>query len=1236
MEAGYPETLFRRKPAALQEPVIPMYLKRIEICGFKSFVDSTILELTPGIASIIGPNGCGKSNVLDAVRWVLGEQNPRVLRADKMADLIWAGSSTRKATSFAEATLIFADCDKVLSMDFHEIAITRRLYRTGESEYLINKAVCRLKDIESLFMDTGLGPHAYSIMEQGKIDQLLQMKPEQRRFIFEEAAGITKYQTRKEEAVRKLGRTEENLLRLNDIITEVKRQVNSVERQARQARRYQEFETELRKLEVSFSKKEFDRLTEGFKEYSQKLKETQVKSTSLTDTINKSETEYETVRTRGAEIEGHLSQNQQEKYNTENQIERIEAQIKISRSMITTSDETIQTLESEITQLEERVKELDNQKSQLTEQQNEFNGKITEQRKVISEHQQSLNSIIQEQRLLETNIQQTLNAMRQKNERSARLQGELGAIGASLVGINNRRNEISHNITDKEQSAADLAARIELARQRMAGFEESIKSDRETITQINHQIDENKTKKNALLKELDQVKYTLSGKQSRRISLLTLKESYEGYQSGTKTLLQSKKAQTPECAGIVTTVAEIIRTRPEYEIAIESALIHSLNYLITEKVDQARSALDYLNRNKKGTATILPLDLLRDGTPKTLAQDISSREGIIGIASDLITYDEAYRSIIENLLGRVLIVKNMEAAIQLVRDGAFNGEIVTLSGERVFGYGAISGGSVKTAGLLAQDREIGELAGQIQKLEEIVQNLQAQITESDKAFTELDNQRNEKQRSLHEFDIQRAQAQRDVESLSGQQKHLTNEIQSLQSIQANSQTEEDKQKTRQLQFQEELKRIEEEVQSGQKQIEEWRNAQGEISQKREFQNQLITQIQVELATLENQAKNFQQQVSRVISELQSQSYQIRQKQEQKQSALNKKKEADELITQSEQSRGELTVKLEELTASLTRLQAEKAQVEEQINQLSRLLAELRRDHSQVQNEVHELEMQVKDFNWKIDSLRQRIQETYHLDIQDPIELEDVDLTDEVAVNNRIAELKHKIERMGPINFGALEEFEEAQKRYEQLIAQEEDAKSAIASLRATINHINSTTKDLFIDTFNAAQKNFHEVFRHLFRGGNAKLTLIDEENPLESGIDVIVQPPGKNLQSINLLSGGEKALSAIALLFSIYLLKPSPVCVLDEIDAPLDDVNIGRFTDMVKEMVNRSQFLVITHNKRTMESANNLYGVTMEEPGVSKVVAVRVTGEALYDGEVLADMNFNQGTVTNEAPEVEI
>lgn len=1213
-----------------------MYLKRIEICGFKSFVEPTVLELTPGIASIIGPNGCGKSNVLDSVRWVLGEQNARVLRADKMADLIWAGSSTRKATSFAEATLIFADCDKLLSMDFHEIAITRRLYRTGESEYLINKAVCRLKDIENLFMDTGLGPHAYSIMEQGKIDQLLQMKPEQRRFIFEEAAGITKYQTRKEEAIRKLGRTEENLLRLNDIITEVKRQVNSVERQARQARRYQEYETELRKLEVSFSKKEYDRLTEGFKENSDKLNETQSKSVALTEKINSSEAEYETVKNRSSEIEAQLSKDQQEKYNTETQKERIESQIKISHSMITTSEETIKTLDTEIAQLNERVQELDNQKAQLTEQQNEFNGKITEQRKVISQHQQSLNSIIQEQRRLETNIQQALNAMRQKNERSARLQGELGAIGASLVGINNRRNEITRNITDKEQSASDLAARIELARQRVAGMEDSIKSKRESINQLNRQIDENKTHKNNLLRELDQVKHTLSVKQSRRMSLIALKESYEGYQSGTKTLLQSRKAQTPECAGIVTTVAELIRTKPEYEIAIESALIHSLNYVITEKVDQARSALDFLNRNKKGTATILPLDLLRDGNKPSVAQELLSRDNIVGMASSLVSYEDSYKTVIENLLGRVLIVKDMETAIQLVREGAFHGEIVTLSGERVFGYGAISGGSVKTAGLLAQDREIGELAGQIHELEGNIQSLQTQASECDKIFTDLDNQRNDLQRTLHEADIQRAQAQRDVESISGQQRNLNNEIQSLKTVQTNSQTEEDKQKTRQIQLQDELKRIEEEVQSSQKQIEEWRNAQNEISQKREFQNQLITQIQVELATLENQAKNFQQQVSRVISELQAQAYQARQKQEQKQSAENKKKEAEELITKSEQSRSELAVKLEELVAGLARLQTEKAQIEEQINQLSRLLAELRRDHSQVQNEVHELQMLVKDFNWKMDSLRQRIQETYHLDIQEPIELEDVDLADETAVNNRIAELKHKIERMGPINFGALEEFEEAQKRYDQLKTQEEDAKSAIASLRATIQHINATTKDLFIDTFNAAQKNFHEVFRHLFRGGNAKLTMLDEENPLESGIDVIVQPPGKNLQSINLLSGGEKALSAIALLFSIYLLKPSPVCILDEIDAPLDDVNIGRFTDMVKDMVDRSQFLVITHNKRTMEAANNLYGVTMEEPGVSKVVAVRVTGEALYDGEVLADMNFNQNAVPAQEPEVEI
>jgi len=1209
-----------------------MYLKQIQICGFKSFVDPTTIDLTEGIGAIIGPNGCGKSNVLDAVRWVLGEQNPRVLRADKMADLIWAGSSTRKATSFSEATLVFADCEQTLSMDYNEISISRRLYRTGESEYLINKTSCRLKDIEGLFMDTGLGPHAYSIMEQGKIDQLLQMKPEQRRFIFEEAAGITKYQTRKDEAVRKLSRTEENLVRLNDIIAEVKRQVNSVERQARAAKRYQEFETELRKLEVSFSKQEFDRMSSIHKEMSDKLESARKKNTEMTLGIETSEKSLDESRHRTNEIDTLLSQNRQQKFDTESQTERLESQIKIAQSVITNAEETLNGLATEIRDLEQRRDELQGQKDGFVQQQNEFTAQIARQRQVITEHQQSLNAIVGDLRRVENSIQQGLNDIRQKNERSAKLQVELGAIGANLISIETRRNELSRNLTEKEQVIVDVQSKVQSAKDRVAGFDTSIKQCQNLINQYNQQINEVRTQKTQHFKDLDQVRQELGNRQSRRNSLIALKESFEGYQSGTKSLLQAKKANQSQCSGINAPIASLIHTEAQYDVAIETALGNALNYLVTDTVSGAKSALDFLQQNKKGSATLLSLDLVKDISNPTIDSSLLQSEGVMGRASDLVKCDQGYEPIIRHLLGNTLIVKDLDTALSLTRQGNFNGEFVTLSGERVTTYGAITGGSVKTTGLLAQDREISSLATLITQLEQKVKSIQEQISLCDQKNAELEKERNEQQRQAHEQEIQRAGAQRDVESLTGQQRNLEREIGQLQTSKTNSQSEEDRQRNRQGQLQAELKRLEEEVQTANQQVESWRSSVVEINQKRESQGEMITRLQVELATLENQFKNIQQQVSQAANALASQNSLLQQKYQQKQ--LNEKKKADsqELITQSQTHKTELDELKAKLEKTLQELTTEKQQAEDKINELSRTLAELRRDQSQVFNEVHELEIQVNEFTWKIDNLRQRIQETYHLDVAEPIELEeDVDLTDTAVVNNRINELKQKIAKIGPVNFSAIEEYEEAQKRYEQLKTQEEDAKTAISSLRATINHINSTTKDLFVDTFNAAQRNFHEVFRHLFRGGNARLIMVDEENPLESGIDVIVQPPGKNLQNITLLSGGEKALSAIALLFSIYLLKPAPLCVLDEIDAPLDDMNIGRFTDMLKEMVDRSQFLVITHNKRTMEAATNLYGVTMEEPGVSKVVAVKVTGEALYDDETLASMNFNQDSLKGPA-----
>ena len=1153
-----------------------------------------------------------------------GEQNPRLLRADKMADLIWAGSTSRKATSFAEASLIFTDAENLLPMNFHEVSITRRLYRTGESEYLINKTPCRLKDIENLFMDTGLGPHAYSIMEQGKIDQLLQMKPEQRRFIFEEAAGITKYQTRKEEALRKLTRTEENLLRLNDIIVEVKRQVNSVERQARAAKRYQEFETELQKLEVSFSKKEYDRLQEMHQALSEKLTLTREKSTALQNQINQSEQEYETHRQRGVEIEQHLSQQRQDKFNTESQVEKIDAQIQISQSTITSSRETLQVLESELTTLHERQVGLQEQKQQKETALNASRSQITSQKEIIASHQSELNQTVTNQRQTENNIQQAQNNLRQKNERSAKLQNELGGISANLQSITTRQTEVLQNLSEKEKAALDLKSTVDAAQLKVLGFDTSIQASKVKVNQINQQINENKEQKNQLSRQLDVVKAERANKQSRRSTLLALKESFEGYQSGTKSVLQGRKSKQAECDGIKATVAELVSTSSDYEIAIEASLGIALNYLVTTTAEDARKSLDWLKQTNKGSATIFSLDIVPEAQNLDLPEGIKNADGYIGIASSLVKYDAAYRNIIETLLGKVIIAKDLNSALHIIRQYRGAWDIVTLQGERISGQGAISGGSVKTPGLLAQDREIQELAGKLQQLEKDIQQVVDQMTSCDQKLTELEQQRSNEQTAGHEFEIQRAQAQRDVESLTAQSKNITREIDLLNVVQTNSVKDAQNALNRQQQLQQELKQIEEELLVTQQKIEEWIHAQVEIGLKRETQAQKITELQVELATLESNAQSVDNQLRQITGDLQKIINDIQQKKEQKQLNENRCKEAEELIVRSEETKKELRAKVETIITTLAQLETEKTQIEEKVNVLSRQLAEMRRDHAQVQNEFHELELQVHDFNWKIENLHQRILDTYHLDIKEPIDVGDVDLSDESAVNIRIAELKVKIQKIGPVNYGALQEFEESQKRYNELKTQEDDAKAAIASLRATVQHINSTTKQLFIDTFNAAQANFHEVFRRLFRGGNAKLVMLDEENPLECGIDIVVQPPGKNLQNISLLSGGEKALSAIALLFSIYFLKPSPVCILDEIDAPLDDVNIGRFTDMVKEMVDRSQFIVITHSKRTMEAADNLYGVTMEEAGVSKVVAVRITGETQYDAESLAGMEFGK------------
>ncbi len=1192
-----------------------MYFKKLELQGFKSFVDYSSLDLEKGITSIIGPNGCGKSNVVDSIRWVLGETSAKALRGGKMEDVIFNGTDQRKAVGMAEVSLTIDNQDHQLPIEQDEVTITRRTFRSGDSEYLINKATCRLRDIQELFLDTGIGRNAYSILEQGKIDLIVSSKPSDRRFVFEEAAGISKYKSRKDESLRKLDSTEQNFLRVNDIAAEVKRQINSLERQVQKARRYQNLKQELTTLEVSQGRHDLHerrlalrKIEHQWEEQRTQLDESEKYQSSYETELDSLIQDLSTVETELGDMQSAVHHLHEEMIKTED--------------FISSSELRRQDLIVGLERLQTEKMALHQKNDALTDKQSTAEVQKVHKQQELENVKEALNQ--KEERLneLENELKEKAAKVQDRQNQLLKIVDQMSSLRGSLKNLEIRRSE-------KEQQMAKLSLQLTtLQEQNKDAFDEKhqheeglagIAASLQDLNQEAQLLGEEKEKLTntlaTLANMLDNFNKTLTKLSSRLTWIEELKDALDGYESGAKSILLEHHAHPDELPGIIGPLVNFIRTDQVYERALEAFLGHRLQHILVETPEQARKAMAFLAQDNRGRATFIPMTAFTGAPtqPQALPEPGNwfNQAGVFGWASQLVRIDERFRAVFEDLLKNVVLVDNVQVLRQCRQAGA-TCTLVTLDGEIETSQGWITGGSKEFSeyGLLGRDREIEELKSEIALLEKNLAQAQSEEETGKHQLDEINGNLQANQAAVHEQQIKKAQMEKMLENITLQLQDVERQLQETQK--EKEQFQQDLQQTlaQHDQVAQQLGNLE--LTDKQTQEELSVNQLGIESCRREYDERSLQagELRVTAASLEQQATALEAETARIQQELEDVVIQLQDKEE----SIGRDQGKLEELAHQVQEKQEILVQLQEQKAvrehNLQDMQAQRQQLAQKRQEYEQTIKNVRLSLDSVHKTLHQLELQKTQLKLNLESLENYLVDEYKLNLSlDEEPAVDEEPEDPQQIQERIKELKQKLGAMGSVNLVAMEEYDELQERYEFLSKQLEDLKEAKDTLQRLINKINHESRARFAETFELVRKEFKEVFRRLFNGGDADLILVDESNLLETGIEIIARPPGKRLQNISLLSGGEKALTAIALLFSIFLIKPSPFCIFDEMDAPLDDTNTARFCRILQEFAEKSQFIVITHNKITMETAQVLYGVTMQESGVSKLISVKFKGD---------------------------
>jgi chromosome segregation protein len=1171
-----------------------MKIKRVEILGFKSFVDRVNLDFQSGVAGIVGPNGCGKSNIVDAIRWAMGEQNAKNLRGRAMEDVIFGGSESRRPHGMAEVTMVFGNDDGLAPAafrDYAEIMVTRRLYRNGDSEYLINKTPCRLLDISELFMDTGIGARTYSIIEQGKIGQILSSKPEDRRALIEEAAGVTKFKSRKKTALRKIEATRQNLLRLGDIIAEVRRQSASLKRQARKAERFREYREELRGIETRFAADRYAELRDALTQRGSRETGLQQNLAGLEARLQQQELTLAEARLQQAAREKELSAAQEGVFQLSSELQKVESRIELGGSQIQNQLLQHERLDGELGDLARRLEELDREEEGLKTGQDALGAELTREEDRLRGAEQELarfsgaeagrQAELEEARTALYGLLTDLNRFSSQQEdaerRLAALDQRTGRSRAETLGVREQMDEL-------RRQCEQLESALDQFRQRRQVLQGERESGQEQLQQLRRASEENEATLLVRREEHNRIR-------SRLDSLQQLERDLEGYSRGVKVVLGDELLRQ-RFGGLL---AEALDVADGFEAAVEAVLGDRLQAVLAPRVEGVEAAFARL-READGRCSFL----LSGFAPAAGARVAGGRP-----LADLVKVRPEAAALVDGLLQGIWVVPDLGPFLS---GGQPDGTVlVTPAGEVLTARGELTGGArtVLDQGVLHRKREMKVLAEQVAALGQEVEGLQQQRRDLREALVATEERLRELETALHRKELKVVDSEKDLLRLRGESERFEErlEVLSLEEAQLHEEHEE-------LRLQ--LGTAAQGRVAGEagKQAAEERVAglQEELlllRRESEAARERVTALKMAVVSLrerEEGSRRGLERLARLRTELHGRKALIHARQ------AEGEQEQQRLRDGIEQARIELDLlyrRREEKKAGLDRLRDGFEDLAAGIALQEEELRGLRGQVGQAREELAALQLAGRELQLEADHLRQTILDRYRVDLEE-LPAPEAPAGDPEVGERRLAELRRLIDEMGEVNLTAIEEYEELEQRNLFLTTQQEDLRASLDGLQTAIAKINRTTRKRFRETFDQVNTKFREVFPRLFRGGQAELRLTDEEDLLETGIDIVVQPPGKKLQNVSLLSGGEKALTAVALIFSIFLIKPSPFCVLDEVDAPLDDANIGRFNELVREMASRSQFIIITHNKRTMEIADALYGVTMEEPGVSKLVSVRI------------------------------
>ncbi|WP_057913441.1 chromosome segregation protein SMC [Peribacillus muralis] len=1178
-----------------------MFLKRLDVVGFKSFAEKISIDFVPGVTAVVGPNGSGKSNVTDAVRWVLGEQSAKSLRGAKMEDIIFSGSDTRKALNFAEVSLTLDNETNSLPIDFHEVSVTRRVYRSGESEFFINNQGCRLKDIIDLFMDSGLGREAFSIISQGKVEEILSSKSEERRVIFEEAAGVLKYKTRKRKAESKLTETQDNLNRVHDILHELEGQVEPLKIQSSLAKEFLEKKDELEQIEVALTVFEIEELYEKWEKLSQDLEKHNEMEQQMAGQLHDREAHLKRLRDNLATLETSINELQEILLNASEELEKLEGRKEVLKERKKNAAQNKSQLERAIVEGETFVKSLSVQQQSEREVLHALNSEVKGIQEILHEKQKSLglfNSDIES--MIETKKSDYIEWLNKqataKNEKQYLLQ--------QLTQQEHKNEKLD---TENEKfliERMDITAKKMEYSARMGNVTEQLEEHVSVFRNQQNKLDAAKDMYQKQETTLYKAYQFLQQAKSRKELLEEMEEDYAGFFQGVKEVLKAKET----LAGIEGAVAELIKVPKEYETAIETALGGAMQHVVVEREEHAREAISFLKKNRYGRATFLPLSVIkaREISSSQLSM-LKSHAAFVGTGSSLIQYDARHAAIAENLLGTVIITTDLKGANDLAKMMQHRFRFVTLEGDIVNPGGSMTGGALKqkTTSLLSRKTELEELHQKLSAMEAKTNQLEKQVKQL-KVDVGVQEQTLEQTRKMGEnLRLQEQTLKGELREVELQERNVNDRLH-LYDLDKNSYLEEQQQKTARLEELEELlTSCKTEIEALDRLISDMTEQKQSQQSSKESLAEETNELKVTLASKRGQLENQKEKLERIDFDLAKET-----------SRLAENKDDLGLLTNemTDSSSGEETLedmaqkKLLDKNGAIEGIAIHKQEKNELLSQVATLemaLKEENRVYKGVIEVIKDEEVKLTRLDMELENRLDHLREEYTLSYEGAKEQYPLMLPVEEA-RKKVKLIKLAIEELGTVNLGAIDEYARVAERYEFLLSQKEDLQQAKDTLFQVIDEMDDEMKRRFADTFYSIRDQFEQVFKALFGGGRAELKLTNPDDLLHTGVDIIAQPPGKKLQNLSLLSGGERALTAIALLFSILKVRPVPFCILDEVEAALDEANVVRFSQFLRKFSRETQFIVITHRKGTMEEADVLYGITMQESGVSKLVSVRM------------------------------